>query len=186
MHSGTGMTTEPEMMTARRAAARRADRRAAGWAHVHPARTKVRSPTCPRARRPGSAPAAFRWARARRSLRPRAARDIDRARLLPWQAREDRPAAPWYTRVHRVRLLEMLFSCLGLLRSVTTHREGEEGKRLAPAAQRLACALAPQGARQRPEPTLAPPAARATPRSRKSSLSRRPYLAPPPAALRAA
>ena len=110
---GRGVTTGGGAAAARRAAARRADRRAAGWAHVHPARTKVRSPACPRARRPGSAPAAFRWARARRSLRPRAARDIDRARLLPWQAREDRPAAPWYTRVHRVRLLEMLFSCLG-------------------------------------------------------------------------
>ena len=66
------------------------------------ARTKVRSPARPRARRPGPAPAGFRWARARRSLRPRAARDIDRARLLPWQAREDRPAAPWYTRVHYI------------------------------------------------------------------------------------
>ena len=43
--------------------------------YVHPARTKVRSPACPRARRPGPAPAGFRWARARRSLRPRAARD---------------------------------------------------------------------------------------------------------------
>ena len=70
--------------------------------YVHPARTKVRSPARPRARRPGPAPAGFRWARARRSLRPRAARDIDRARLLPRQAREDRPAAPWYTRVHYI------------------------------------------------------------------------------------
>ena len=101
-HHGQQAPASIPAAAARRAAARRADRRAAGWAHVHPARTKVRSPARPRARRPGPAPAGFRWARARRSLRPRAARDIDRARLLPRQAREDRPAAPWYTRVHYI------------------------------------------------------------------------------------
>ena len=150
-----GVTTGGGAAAARRAAARRADRRAAGWAHVHPARTKVRSPACPRARCPGSAPAGFRWARARRSLRPRAARDIDRARLLAWQAREDRPAAPWCTRVHRVRCTRVhraqnvVLVFRALLQSVTTQREGEEGKTSDNGAKVGLRPVAPQGARPR-------------------------------------
>ena len=75
----------------RRAAARRADRRAGGWALALLPRTK----RCarPRAHAPGTqrpAPLRVRRARAHRSPRLRAARDTHRARLFPWQARDGR------------------------------------------------------------------------------------------------
>ena len=79
----------------RRAAARRADRRAGGWALALLARTKVRSPARPRARHPAPCPAP-------RSPRPRAPLSAlaRRSRYSPCPpaplagARRPRPQAP--------------------------------------------------------------------------------------------